>query len=58
MAEYPKNLEEFEAMFPTDAACRDYHGQTGFVARAVGVRELIRLDMYFTSARNVGTRCR
>ena len=24
MAEYPKTLEEFEAMFPTDAACRDY----------------------------------
>ena len=24
MAEYPENLDEFEAMFPTDAACRDY----------------------------------
>jgi len=24
MTEYPKTLEEFEAMFPTDAACRDY----------------------------------
>jgi hypothetical protein len=24
MAEYPKSIEEFEAMFPTDAACRDY----------------------------------
>ena len=24
MLEYPKNLEEFEATFPTDTACRDY----------------------------------
>ena len=24
MLEYPKNLEEFEAVFPTDTACRDF----------------------------------